>query len=75
VSKINDTGFPSLKEKFLSYNDHSGTVLALKDLGGIDHWKALMRAPWFSERYYKWVEELVLLTKAKALQGVKRLRR
>lgn len=65
-----ETGYPNLKEKFLSYNDPSGAVMACKDLGGIDHWKALMRAPWFSERYYKWVEELVLLTKANALKGI-----
>ena len=62
---------PVLKELFMEVGDPSGRLLAINHLGGVPHWKSLMRASWFVEDYLKrWQEELVIKVKAQALEGI-----
>jgi len=63
-------GYIDAKQTFLDLEDPTGTIWADKYLGGYEHLKRLLAAPWFQPEWDMWLEEMYTRMRAAAIKNI-----
>jgi hypothetical protein len=62
--------YPSLYQRYISYDDPTEYTFAVTELGGWSHWKALQQAAFFAPYLTEWREEVEVRARAAALAKI-----
>ena len=63
-------GLVNARTTFIDIGDPTGYEWAITYLGDYNHWKYLMKSPWFQEAYETWLEELTQKQLAAAIKVI-----
>ena len=66
-------GFICARKTFVDIGDPTGYTWAMTYLESYDHFKYLMKSPWFKTAYEEWVTEIHLKQRANALRAIKNI--
>ena len=67
---VDGVTYPSLKERYMSFNDPTEYLFAMDVFGDWEHWKQIARSYYWKPIIKRWREELEVKMKAEALRSI-----